>query len=81
MNVCVYSKEVREESDYVYKFLYERIKNAKSDTESKDYERVIDYITKIEDNYIVNVKLNVKLIETIDELTKGGLKNEFNERK
>ena len=74
MDELVYSKEDREESDYVHKFLYERKMNAKSDIESKDYERVIDYITKLEDRCAVGVELNVKLVGMIDELSKGGFK-------
>lgn len=77
MDELVYSKEDREESDYVHKFLYERKMNAKSDMESKDYEKVIDYITKIEDKYAVSVGLNIKLVEIverIDELSKEGFK-------
>lgn len=73
MDVCIYSKEDREESDYVHKFLYERKMNTESDIESKDYEKVIDYITKIENKYVLGVELNVKLVELLDDL-----KNKFN---
>ena len=74
MDELVYSKEDREESDHVHKFLYKGKMDAKSDEESKDYERVINYITKLEDKYAVGVELNVKLVGMIDELSKGGIK-------